>query len=51
MIYQSLRMMLIVGLVMSAATAPSAVAAPGGTDTQHHQPGPCEPGCLVSDQG
>jgi hypothetical protein len=51
MIYQSLRMMLLVGLVMSMATAPGAVTATVSTDTQHHQPGPCEPNCLVSDKG
>jgi hypothetical protein len=43
MISQALRIMLILGLVMSTAT--SGTMAPGGTPPLHHQPSPCDPDC------
>jgi hypothetical protein len=45
MIRQSLRLMLVVGLVMSAVTASGTLAAQTGAPARHHQPAPCEPDC------
>jgi hypothetical protein len=51
MIRQSLRLLFLVGLVISAVTAPGVVVAPGSTVKDHHQPVPCEPECLKSENG
>ena len=51
MIRQSLRLLLLVGLVISVVTAPGAVTAPGDTTSDHHQPVPCEPECLKMENG
>jgi hypothetical protein len=44
MIRQSLRLMLLVGLVISAVTANGVITAPTMA-LRHHQPTPCEPDC------
>ena len=45
MIRQRLRLLLLVGLLISAVTANGTIAAPDGTAARHHQPTPCEPDC------
>jgi hypothetical protein len=45
MISQGVRMMLLVGLVISAVVAPGTMIAASGKTTLHHQPIPCGPDC------
>ena len=45
MISQGVRMMLLVGLVISAVGGNVAAIAPASTVTLHHQPAPCGPDC------